>query len=175
MFICADERKFAGIKQIFENLELRGFGEKEDSGEGFYFNEEGLAFGELLWFLCEMKKGKKQYKNDKPDNYFSVYKTDYKLTRKISCGYWLLQTQLISTFLLMLYGILFFILEFLQRMGLLDNFKAFMAIQIFIIPFISLAILPFILLGFSWFFYWIYRLWRVDNKVVRIEELKNHR
>jgi len=161
-----------GISSIFGNLEMRSFG---DCSNGYKISEDGLAFGELLWFLCEPIEGDSKIEEDgnaKRYNYFQVYQTNYKL--EISpYGYWIFQLQLLCYYLLLVYGIAFFSLEFIKIVGLLDNLQRSFD-WILKIPsiIINLTILsPFIIFTLSLVAYFIYEKKIVDKKFSTVEEV----
>lgn len=178
MYISRKERLSVGIKKIFENLEMHGFREtkeKQENGDPvFFFNKEGLSFGELLWYLYKIKKYKRNA-SEKPKKYGEVYKTDYRLNR-LSPGYFILQMQVLSLFLFMMYvaGILTF--EVLSRIGLLDNLKniflGFFTQQNYQNYLLYIILLPFIIFLLSFILDFIYKFYWVDRRYQSIEKLK---
>jgi len=113
MFITKSEIKGS----IFHNLEAKGFGEMKE--DGIVLNGRGRDFGNLLWYLYDVKK----CKPDKTDVYKEVYGADYDL-KKNFFGFMVLRFQLAALVLLMLFTASFVILEILDSVNLLDNLTA---------------------------------------------------
>lgn len=165
-----------GISSIFGNLEMRGFGECKN-GE-YHISKDGLAFGEILWYLYVPKDGSKEINvGDEPKsfNYFQIYKANYKL-KLSSWGWWILEAQLISFYFFLLYAVAFFSFELLKIIGLLDNLQNHFNgldnnLHGFIV--INLAIfLPFLIFSLSLAADFIYSWIVVDKKFKEVEQIR---
>lgn len=175
MFISDAEYGKIGVKKIFENLEINGFGKKEvkkdkDNKEKvqFFINSKGLTYGELLWYLYKLKK----YKIGNSKEYIDIFQTNYQLTR-CSFGIVILCLQLVLLHLFVFLAGYFFTFEFLDKIGLLDNLKN-MVINKFYHPniFIVLIILPMSFFILSIILDFGYRLFIVKNKYIHIKKLR---
>ena len=123
-FLTQNEIKNAGIEESLRNLVMRGFAEEKDPGR-FVISREGLAYGELLWYLY-MPKFDKVY-----SDVFGKCPTN--LNRKEECGlfklkfnkfaYWITKLQLMSIYGFTLLAGIFITLEIISQVGLSDNLK----------------------------------------------------
>lgn len=174
MFISEEESKIVGGQaNIFGNLNMRGFAEKIDECN-CKISKEGLAFGELLWYLyVPIVKNGMNTKND----YFDIYKTDYYLGRS-SFGWIILQTQLFSIYLLPVYALAFFTLEILDKLFLLNNLRDWILNVRYISAvsvWASLSLLPFAIFTLSLVFDFLYMWIIVDRKYKGVEEIAKER
>jgi len=170
IWISREERLSIGVEKIFENLEMRGFGEKGGDSDNptFTFSKEGLSFGELLWYSYKIKKYKR--KNSlKPNSYCEVYKTNYKLSRK-SLGYLILQMQVLSLLSFMVYTASFLTFEILNIVGLLDNFKVYIKNYANSNYLVFLIMFPLVLFLISFLMNYFYRFYWVDKKYKSMEK-----
>lgn len=176
MLISEQEYKNVGVENIFGNLEQRKFGkikEYEDKKDKkikkcIITTPEGLSFGELIWFLYKSKEYKFSNKQI-PDNYADIYKTNYIL--KKSLGWYILQAELVSIYILIVYAVGFFTLEILNFVGLLDNLKSY--IKLFNIPLWAIILVllsPFIIFTISFIFDFFYKIFIVDKKYQKIKK-----
>jgi hypothetical protein len=168
-----------GIDIVFGNLEMRGFGnlnKKESNEKEYKISREGLAFGELLWYLYDIPIREKTKNNS---NYQEVYKTKFKLSKNIF-GWTIIKSQLFSYYLFIVWGIALFSLEILRITGLLNDLKEW---AIFKNDFISLnfyifvIISPFLLFTATLILDYCYKIMWINKKVKKIEnnqfKLKN--
>lgn len=174
MFISPEETVLAGgINTIFGNLEMRGFGKCSRNPDGkkeYKISKNGLAFGELLWYLYDIKIKKV---NSNKKTYFNVFRTNYVLNRK-SLGWIILQIQLICHNLFIILAVTFLTLEILEKIGLLDslkqlalNLKMFSSLNI-----ILLLSMPLILFTISLILDLLYKMTKVDQKFKSIEDIR---
>ncbi|MFH0968954.1 MAG: hypothetical protein V1804_00400 [Patescibacteria group bacterium] len=200
MFIKNREKEILDNRSgILGNLEMRGFAgcqEKEDKSEKIYrISKEGLAFGELLWYLYipididkdnfEIKILKKYYKlceairkirNGKNNFklYFEVYETKHRLNR-LSFGWLILYLQLFSYYSFIIYGIAFFSFEFIKLIGLLDDMqKGFSWLNHSPFSFsylIFIILLPFIIFTLSLIADFFYSKFIIKKKIVKVERM----
>ncbi|MFH0892469.1 MAG: hypothetical protein V1867_06855 [Candidatus Falkowbacteria bacterium] len=130
MFISTEElKRTAGIERIFENLEQEGFGKRAEKESrdgrkepGCIITQDGLEFGELLWFLCYPKKYHLAANAKESKNYANIFRAEYQLdySRWGNAIFWF---QYISLYCFMVIAVALFILEFLEIAGLLDDLK----------------------------------------------------
>jgi len=174
MLISEEESKHVGgQRNIFGNLKQHGFAKLSEDGLGCIITKDGLAFGELLWYLYNPKKC--DIKEDvRPDVYWDIYKTNYLLSRK-SLGWVILQFQLLSMYLITVYVVALFTLEILTRLDLVNNlqkiFKSMPALSLDIF-WIMIVSTPFIVFVTSFLGDFIYKWLVVNNKYRYIERLK---
>jgi len=178
MFLSEWEVGITGINKILGNLAQRGFMETEslirpDGREIITkctITQKGLAFGELLWFLYLPKNNKSKTNSTQFREYLRQYRTNYGLNRK-SLGYFLLWGQLFSVYIFTVYAVIFFTVEILDKIGLLDNLKNWsfniednIIIWLILFP----AILFIVSFGGEKFYQWIV----VNRKYKKIEKIK---
>lgn len=175
MFISEDESKYVGGQyNIFGNLKRRGFAETSEDGLECTITKEGLAFGELLWYLYKPEKHEVE-EVIKPKSYQDIYKTDFRLSRK-SIGLAILQLQLISVYIITVYAIALFALEILERMGLINNLRNLVIDMPLVssdIFWIILVIIPFVIFAGSFLGDFVYKWFVVGRRHKYVEELKN--
>lgn len=168
MLISEQEYKNVGIENVFGNLEQRKFGKTGNNKTECTITPEGLSFGELIWFLYKSKEY--QFSNKQiPDNYTDIYKTKHIL--KKSLGWYILQAELFSIYILIVYAVGSFTLEILNLVGLLDNFRNY--IKLLSIPSWTIIIIllsPFVVFTISFIFDFIYKIFVVDKKYQKIKK-----
>lgn len=167
MFISGLERDKISVGVVFENLEAKGLGNRTD--DGFLLNGQGRDFGNLLWYLYDIKK----YRQTEIDVYKKVYGANYCL-RKNFFGFTVLIMQLVALILLMLFGASFVVLEILDAVNLLDNLVTIFKWGYLYYPqaYIILIVSPIILLTFSIITHFIYKVF-LDKKYKWLEEEKS--
>jgi len=182
MFVSDEElRRASGIEIIFENLEKGGFGQKteKDCRNGgkelaCVITKEGLEFGELLWYSCNLKKYYLVEGIKKPNDYANIFRADYRLNNSW-WGKTIFNFQFFSLYCFIIIAVALFILEFLNVAGLLDNLKNMVVIflnkfgyynfrniivLVIIVPFIFFCVSLIIDLIYRFFLHrWKYKLY----------------
>lgn len=177
MFISENESRYVGGQyNIFGNLKTRGFGNTSGDGLECAISKEGLAFGELLWYLYEPKPIERTNDNKKkPESYQNIYDSKHILSKNI-WGWWILQLQLFSIYLLTVYVVALFTLEIIEKIKLIDNLQK-LASNVPIVSsdifWIIVASIPFITFMMSFIADYLYKWFVVKNKYKHVEELKN--
>jgi len=151
------------INHLFfmENLVARGFAKKVTRPEDYKYPEytitkNGLAFGELLWYLYLPERGN--------------LGVDYYLKRKL--GYWILQLQLFSVMAFMIFAASFLVLEILEKTGLIDNLIDWLHFPFLDIIAVFLICFPLLVFIISLIAHLFYECCSVKNRYKKVEDLK---
>lgn len=173
-FLTQNEIKNAGIEESLRNLVMRGFAEEKDPGS-FIISREGLAYGELLWYLY-MPEFDRVYSdvfgkcpiNINRKEEFEIYKLSFN-----KFAYCITKLQLWSIYGFTLLAGIFISLEVISQAGLIDDLKKLVLIynsnRIFIIEVLSL---PFVLFFVSFVLDNCYNLFLKVYKYKKIEKIR---
>lgn len=130
MKLSQREVLLSGIDQVFGNLVERGFAreEKVNKDIGYIITSEGRAFGELLYFLYQNIKSNSSYK----DKYSEKSKNQtvdeigvFFTSEKRILNYYLLWIQEVLLHIFLMYVVLYFTLELIDMLGLLNELKEY--------------------------------------------------